>query len=269
MALSANMNVMLRAAEKAAKSLIRDFGEVEQLQVSMKGPGDFVSAADLRAEKIIHEELLKARPDFGFLMEENGEIKGKDTENRWIIDPLDGTANFVHGIPYWAISIALEHRGEIVAGLIYDPVTDEMFRAEKGDGAFMRNKRLRVSGRRDLPLSVIVGGTPGKRPERPDMGTYKRQIDNIFRSGAGYRRNCAASLDLAYVAAGRYDAYWEGNLKPWDVAAGFLIVKEAGGYVGTLNNKGNPVFDGDIFATNGNLTESVRKLLTSSEAEAA
>jgi myo-inositol-1(or 4)-monophosphatase len=269
MALSANMNVMLRAAEKASKSLIRDFGEVEQLQVSMKGPGDFVSAADMRAEKIIFEELQKARPDFGFLMEENGEVKGKDTENRWIIDPLDGTANFLHGIPYWAISIALEHKGEIVAGLIYDPITDEMFRAEKGDGAFMRNKRLRVSGRRDLDVSVIVGGTPGKRPERPDMATYKNQVDNIFRSGAGYRRNCSAALDLAYVAAGRYDAYWEANLKPWDVAAGFLIVKEAGGYASTLNGKGDPIFGGDMFATNGNLTEPVRKLLTSSEAAAA
>lgn len=269
MALSANMNVMLRAAEKASRSLVRDFGEVEQLQVSMKGPGDFVSAADMRAEKIIFEELQKARPDFGFLMEENGEVKGKDTENRWIVDPLDGTANFLHGIPYWAISIALEHKGEIVAGLIYDPITDEMFRAEKGDGAFMRNKRLRVSGRRDLGLSVIVGGTPGKRPDRPEMTIYKNQIDNIFRSGAGYRRNCAASLDLAYVAAGRYEAYWEANLKPWDVAAGFLIVREAGGYVGALDGKGDPVFGGDIFATNGNLTEPVRKLLTSSEAAAA
>ncbi|MDB5490832.1 MAG: Inositol-monophosphatase [Micavibrio sp.] len=269
MALSANMNVMLRAAEKASRSLVRDFGEVEQLQVSMKGPGDFVSAADMRAEKIIFEELQKARPDFGFLMEESGVVKGKDTENRWIIDPLDGTTNFLHGIPYWAISIALEHKGEIVAGLIYDPITDEMFRAEKGDGAFMRNKRLRVSGRRDLPLSVIVGGSAGKRPERSNLSAYLKQVENISNSGAGYRKNASASLDLAYVAAGRYDAYWESSLKPWDVAAGFLIVKEAGGYVGTLDGKGDPVFGGDIFATNGNLTDPVRKLLTSSEAAAA
>lgn len=269
MALSANMNVMLRAAEKAAKSLVRDFGEVEQLQVSMKGPGDFVSAADMRAEKIIFEELKKARPDFGFLMEESGTVKGKDNENRWIIDPLDGTANFLHGIPYWAISIALEHNGEIVAGLIYNPINDEMFRAEKGDGAFMRNKRLRVSGRRDLGLSVIVGGSAGKRPERANLSTYLKQVENISNAGAGYRKNASASLDLAYVAAGRYDAYWESNLKPWDVAAGFLIVKEAGGYVGTLDGKGDAIFGGDIYATNGNLTEPVRKLLTSSEAVAA
>lgn len=262
MALSPNMNVMIRAAEKASKSLIRDFGEVEQLQVSMKGPGDFVSAADLRAEKIIFEELQKARPDFGFLMEENGEVKGSDPDSRWIIDPLDGTANFLHGIPYWAISIALEQKGEVVAGLIYDPITDELFRAEKGNGAFMQNKRLRVSGRRDLALSVIVGGSPGSRPQRPNMKLYQDQVEAIYMSGAGYRRNCAASLDLAYVAAGRYEGYWEDNLKPWDVAAGALIVKEAGGTIGSLRNGSDPVFGGDILATNGSLNEPIRKLLS-------
>src|SRR5687768_12366754 len=198
MALSPNMNIMLRAAEKASKSLIRDFGEVEQLQVSLKGPGDFVSAADTRAEKIIHEELSKARPGFGFLMEEHGEIKGSDEENRFIIDPLDGTTNFLHGLPHWAISIALEHRGEIVAGIVYDPIKDEMFRAEKGGGAFMRNKRLRVSGRKDLALSVIAAGAPALSRNNQDV--YLRQLEALLKSVAGVRRYGAASLDLAYVA---------------------------------------------------------------------
>jgi len=261
MALSPNMNVMLRAAEKAAKGLVRDFGEVEQLQVSLKGPGDFVSAADLRSEKILFEELQKARPDFGFLLEEGGEVKGKDPASRWIIDPLDGTNNFLHGIPYWAISIALEQNGEIIAGLVYNPILDEVFRAEKGTGAFMRNKRLRVSGRRELPLSVIVGGSAGKRPERTNLSAYLKQVEAISNAGAGYRKNASASLDLAYVAAGRYDAYWETNLKPWDVAAGVLIVKEAGGYIGTVSNKGDPIFGGDILATNASLIEPVRTLL--------
>jgi myo-inositol-1(or 4)-monophosphatase len=261
MALSPNMNVMLRAAEKAAKGLVRDFGEVEQLQVSQKGPGNFVSAADLRSEKILFEELQKARPDFGFLLEEGGEVKGKDPTSRWIIDPLDGTNNFLHGIPYWAISIALEQNGEIVAGLIYNPILDEVFRAEKGTGAFMRNKRLRVSGRRELQHSVIVGGTPGQRPGRPNMTAYQQQLEAIYMSGAGYRRNCSASLDLAYVAAGRYEAYWEDNLKAWDVAAGVLIVKEAGGHIGTVRNQGDPIYGGDILATNSSLIEPVRTLL--------
>lgn len=269
MALSANMNVMLRAAEKASKSLIRDFGEVEQLQVSMKGPGDFVSAADHRAEKIIFEELQKARPDFGFLMEERGVVKGEHPDTRWIVDPLDGTTNFLHGIPYWAISIALEQRGEVIAALVYDPIKDEVFRAEKGTGAFMRNKRLRVSGRKDLSLCVIAGGTPGPHPKRDNMADYLHQVDGIFRSGAGYRRNGAAALDLSYVAAGRLDAYWEDDLKAWDVAAGALIVREAGGYIGTVRNQGDPIYDGDILATNSSLTEPIRKLLTSPEKVAA
>jgi myo-inositol-1(or 4)-monophosphatase len=261
MALSPNMNVMLRAAEKASRSLIRDFGEVEQLQVSLKGPGDFVSAADMRAEKIIHEELSKARPNFGFLMEEQGEIKGSDGEFRWIIDPLDGTTNFLHGLPHWAISIALEQRGEIVAGIIYDPIKDEMFRAEKGSGAFMKNKRLRVSGRKDMALSVIAAGAPALN--RNDHGTYLSQLAALLKSVAGVRRYGAASLDLAYVAAGRYDGYWEDDLKPWDVAAGILIVREAGGFAGTLSGQGNPVYDGDLLAANQGILDPLRTILTS------
>lgn len=259
MALSPNMNVMLRAVEKASRSLVRDFGEVEQLQVSLKGPGDFVSAADLRSEKILFEELSKARPDFGFLMEEKGEVKGNDPTTRWIIDPLDGTTNFLHGIPHWAISLALEQNGEITAGIIYDPVKDEMFRAEKGTGAFMRNKRLRVSGRKDMGISIIAGGSPIARGTK-DL--YINQINAVLETGAGFRRLGAASLDLAYVAAGRYEAYWEQNLKAWDAAAGALIVREAGGFVGTVSNSGNPVYDGDILATNSAMMDPLRKLLS-------
>ena len=267
MALSPTMNVMLRAAEKASKSLIRDFGEVEQLQVSMKGPGDFVSAADTRAEKIIYEELLKGRPGFGFLMEEQGEIKGTDGEYRWIIDPLDGTTNFLHGIPHWAISIALEYNGEIVAGIVYDPVKDEMFRAEKGNGAFMRNKRLRVSGRKDLALSVVACADPAIG--RKSQPKFIKQVATVMKSVAGIRRFGAASLDLTYVAAGRYEGYWEENLKPWDVAAGALIVKEAGGMVGTVSGKGSYVYDGDIIAANPLVMDPLRKLLVSASAETA
>lgn len=267
MALSPTMNVMLRAVEKAARSLTRDFGEVEQLQVSLKGPGDFVSAADMRAEKILHEELLKARPGFGFLMEEQGAIAGTDGEYRWIIDPLDGTTNFLHGLPHWAISVALEFRGEIVAGVVYDPIKDEMFRAEKGGGAFMRNKRLRVSGRKDLNLSVIASGDPAI--QNPNKARYLRQTELLMKSVAGIRRYGAASLDLTYVAAGRYEGYWEEGLKPWDVAAGMLIVREAGGIVGTVSGKGDPVHDGDIIAANPLLMENLRKILSNASKETA
>ncbi|MGZ9097863.1 MAG: inositol monophosphatase family protein [Micavibrio sp.] len=267
MALTPNMNVMLRAAEKASRSLLRDFGEVEQLQVSLKGPGDFVSAADVRAEKIIYEELLKARPGFGFLMEEQGEIKGTDGEYRWLVDPLDGTTNFLHGIPHWAISIALEYRGDVIAGIVYDPVKDEMFRAEKGTGAFMKNKRLRVSGRKDLALSVIAGGGPSLN--RTNQSVYISQLQTLLKSVAGFRRFGAASLDLTYVAAGRYEAYWEDDLKAWDVAAGSLIVKEAGGFVGTVTGKGDPIYDGDILAANTTVMDAVRKILATASKETA
>lgn len=253
------MNVMLRAAEKASRSLVRDFGEVEQLQVSQKGPADFVSAADIKAEKIIFEELKKARPEFGFLMEEQGEVKGSDSEYRWIIDPLDGTTNFLHGIPHWAISIALEYRGEITAGIIYDPIKDEMFRAEKGGGAFMRNKRLRVSGRKDLALSVVATGDG--TVNRATLPRLMRQLDSVSKLVSGTRRLGAASLDLAYVAAGRYEGYWEEGLKPWDAAAGALIVREAGGMIGTISGKGNCIYDGDMIATNAAMMEPLRKVL--------
>lgn len=258
--ISPNLNVMIRAAERAAKSLLRDFGEVEQLQVSQKGPADFVSAADTRAEKLIYEELLKARPDYGFLMEESGAIEGKNKDYRWIIDPLDGTTNFLHGLPHWAISIALEEKGEIIAGLVYDPVKDEMFHAEKNSGAFMRRKRLRVSGRTDLGLSMIATGAPRRSKDQKDR--FLREYSAVLSVSPGLRRFGAAALDLCYVAAGRYEGFWERDLKPWDVAAGIIIVKEAGGFVSDLDHdKNNPLETGSILAANEKLIGDLKKVL--------
>lgn len=257
---TALMNVMLRASEKAARSLLRDFNEVENLQVSAKGPGDFVSAADRRAEEIIFGELKKARPDYSFLMEESGAVEGTDPEYRWLIDPLDGTTNFLHGLPHWAISIALEHKGEIVAGLIHDPVKDEIFHAEKGTGAFMRRRRLRVSGRQDLMLATIATGAPRRSVESRTQ--FMREYSAIISVAPGLRRFGAAALDLAYVAAGRYEGFWERNLKPWDIAAGLLIVKEAGGFVSDLDStSANPVETGNILAANDRLFDSMSKIL--------
>ena len=254
------MNIMIRAAEKAARSLIRDFGEVEQLQVSKKGPGDFVSAADRRAEEIIFEELKKLRPDYSFLMEESGSVEGKDKDLLWIIDPLDGTTNFLHGIPHWCISIALQEKGEIVAGIIYDPVKDEIFRAEKNQGAFMRRKRLRVSGRDDLMMATIATGAPRRSQKQKDL--FIREYNAVQTVAPGLRRFGAAALDLAYVAAGRYEGFWERKLKPWDVAAGVLIVKEAGGFICDLDDdRNNPVETGNILAANQGLFEPLRKVL--------
>ena len=254
MALSPHINIMLRAAEKAGRALVRDFGEVEQLQVSRKGPGDFVSAADRRAEDILFTELSKARPDYGFLMEESGVAKGpKDYEYRFIIDPLDGTSNFLHGIPHLCISIGLEHKNEIVAAVIFDPAKDETFRAEKGQGAFMRNTRLRVSGRNDLDSAAVACSLK-----------YNRALASIHT-----RRHFGASaLDLAYVAAGRLDAYVGSNQKPWDIAAGSLLVREAGGtFKGFNDEKANPVYAGDVLAANGNLFNDLKKLLQAAKTD--
>lgn len=263
-AISPTLSVMIKAAEKAARSLLRDFGEVENLQVSQKGPGDFVSAADRRAEEIIHAELSKAKPGYGFLMEESGEKKGQAEDYRWIVDPLDGTSNFLHGIPHWAISIALEHKGEIVAGVVYDPVKDEMFTAEKGGGAFVeRRNRLRVSGRRDVINSMIACGAPQR--SIPNSGTkFIQEYVAVQNAGASLRRFGAAALDLAYVAAGRYDGFWERNLQAWDVAAGLLIVKESGGFCSDVDDaRGNPVRTGNILAANNFIFEDLRKVLKS------
>lgn len=260
MALSPNINIMLRAAEKAGRSLLRDFGEVENLQVSVKGPGDFVSAADRRSEDIIHKELSKARPEYSFLMEESGEIKGEDPNNIWIIDPLDGTSNFLHGIPHWCISIALQTKGEIVAGIIYDPVKDETFRAEKGGGAFMKNRRLRVSGRNDLLSSMITTGHP--RRDTAAQKQFIKEYEIILEHVPGMRRYGAAALDMAYVAAGRFEGFWERGINAWDMAAGHIIVKEAGGISTNVSGTDSPVHNGNVLCANPNLHEKLKSLLS-------
>ncbi|MFP4098474.1 MAG: inositol monophosphatase family protein [Alphaproteobacteria bacterium] len=259
--MSPTMNIMMRASEKAARSLLRDFNEVEHLQVSKKGPGDFVSAADKRSEEIIFEELKKARPRYSFLMEESGEIKGSDPEYRWIIDPLDGTMNFLHGLPHWAISIALEHNNEIIAGLVHDPVKDEMFHAEKGTGAFIaRRRRLRVSGRNAAESSVIATGFSGRSDEQSVQ--FIEKYIALTKKGFSLRRCGAAALDLAYVAAGRFEGFWEYRLKPWDIAAGTLIVKESGGFVSDIDDiRKNPVHTGSVIAANEYFFDDLGKIL--------
>ena len=245
------INVMVSAAHNAGRKLVRDFGEVEQLQVSRKGPADFVSTADKKAEEIVFSELSKARPKFGFLMEEGGEVAGSDISNRWIIDPLDGTTNFLHGIPHFAVSIALERDSEIFAGVIHEPITDQTFCAEKGKGAFLNNRRLRVSARRNMADSLFATGIPFLGTDNHDR--YMKELAAVMAVSAGVRRFGAASLDLAWVAAGRYDGYWETGLSPWDMAAGIVLVREAGGYVTDISGRGNMISTGGIVAGNDNL----------------
>ncbi len=256
---SAVVNVMVRAAEKAGRALVRDFGEVEQLQVSRKGPADFVSNADLKAEQIVRAELARARPGYGFLMEESGAVAGRDGEHRWIVDPLDGTTNFLHGLPQWAVSIALERSGEIVAGVVHNPIQDQMFWAEKGQGAFLNSQRLRVSQRRRLDEALVGTGSPFRG--HGDWDRFGRELEAVVASTAGVRRFGSASLDLSLTAAGRFDAFWESDLKPWDVAAGALIVAEAGGFVTELNGGRNPVYGATILAANPHLHQPLLKLL--------
>ncbi|MEL6549810.1 MAG: inositol monophosphatase family protein [Pseudomonadota bacterium] len=256
---SANLTVMMNTARKAGRSLVKDFAEVEQLQVSSKGPGDFVSRADIRAEEIIREELTRARPTYGWLAEESGETPGEDPTRRWIVDPLDGTTNYLHGLPHWAVSIALEHKGQIVAGVVYDPAKDEMFFAEKGVGAFMNDTRLRVSGRRSMIEAVFATGLPfGGRGDLPET---LQDLARLLPAVAGVRRWGTASLDLAYVAAGRYDGFWERRLKPWDLAAGIIIVKEAGGFVEPLDPAGDILADGEIICANDPLFPGFAKVI--------
>jgi myo-inositol-1(or 4)-monophosphatase len=245
------LNVMAGAALKAARGLLRDFGEVEQLQVSIKGPGEFVSTADLKAERTLKNELVRARPGYGLLFEEGGAQAGSDPRHRWIVDPLDGTTNFLHGIPHFAISIALERDGEIVAGLVYDPVRDEMYSAEKGLGAYVNDRRLRVSARRHLVESVVGTGMPyGPRADHP---AYLAILPAVMTGTSGVRRLGAAALDLAYVAAGRFDGYWEFATSPWDIAAGMLLVREAGGYVSDLSGGQTMMTSGDVLVANDHL----------------
>lgn len=258
---SAVINVMSQAIEKAARGLIRDFNEIEHLQVSRKGLGDFVSTADHRSEKILIQELQKARPTYGFITEESGVIEGENPEFSWIIDPLDGTTNFLHSIPHFAISLALKKGNEIVAGIVYDPIKDEQFWAEKGAGAFMNQRRLRVSGRRNLDEALIATGIPFSTLRNSNRQEFIKRLSSLIPFVAGVRRLGAAALDLAYVAAGRYEAYFESDLSIWDIAAGILLVKEAGGYLSDLKG-GNDVLKGEnILASNKELYEDIKKIL--------
>lgn len=256
---SANLNIMILAARKAGRSLSKDFREVENLQVSMKGAGDFVSRADLAAEQILKEELIGNRPNYGWCAEESAEEMGKDPTRRWIVDPLDGTTNFLHGLPHWAVSIALEFKGEIVSAVIYDPTKDEMYVAEKGQGAFMNESRLRVSARNKLIESIFSTGLPFAG--RADLPDTLQELARILPTCAGVRRWGAAALDLAYVAAGRYDGYWERRLNAWDIAAGILIVKESGGLIEPLTPGGDMLADGELVCANEPIFEKFAKIV--------
>ena len=256
---SALMNVMVAAVRKAARSLVRDFGEVEQLQVSVKGPGNFVTAADMRAEEILHRELSKSREDYGFLMEERGVVMGADKTHRWIVDPLDGTTNFLHGIPLFGISLGLERDGEIVAGVIYNPAMDELYTAEKGKGAFMNDRRLRVANRRTLGDCVVGTGIPNRG--RDGHKRFLSECEVVMRETSGIRRCGAACIDLAWVASGRLDAYWDAKLEAWDVAAGILLIREAGGIVTDLHGAPSKAVSGGIAAGNPNIHKQLMALL--------
>jgi myo-inositol-1(or 4)-monophosphatase len=257
--ISPALNVMIAAARKAGRPLIRDFNELENLQISMKGPADFVTSADKRTEQILIDELTKARPGYGFLGEEGGAVKGADTTHRFIIDPIDGTTNFMHGIPHFAISIALEREGQLVSGLVFNPVTDELYTAEKGHGAYLNNKRLRVAARKDLAPSVIATGLPflGKDGHARAMA----EMAGVMNVTAGIRRMGAASLDMAYVAAGRFDGFWEHSLQPWDIAAGIVLVREAGGVVTDLRGGAEMLAQGNVLTANETLHPQLLKLL--------
>ena len=254
---SALLNVMIKAVHKASRALKRDFGEIEQLQVSLKGPANFVSAADHRAEETLQAELEHARPGYGFVGEEGGVREGSDKTHRWIADPLDGTLNFLHSIPHFAISLALEREGAIIAGVIYNPVSDELFSAERGKGAFLNDQRLRVAARKRLAESVIACALP--HPGRGDVLLTRNEHAAVQDKVAGLRRFGAAALDLAWVAAGRVDAYWERGLSPWDMAAGIVLVREAGGYVTDLDGGEAMLTSGGIVAGNDAIH---RELLT-------
>ncbi|MGY3237787.1 myo-inositol-1(or 4)-monophosphatase [Bradyrhizobium sp. USDA 4448] len=258
---SATINVMVKAARRAGRSLKRDLGEIEHLQVSLKGPANFVTLADKRAEEILYQDLSKARPGYGFIGEEGGTREGSDKSHTWIVDPLDGTTNFLHGIPQFAISIGLVREGTIIAGVIYNPANDELYIAERGKGVFLNDQRLRVAGRRQLHECVVACGLP--HIGRGDHEEFRREMAAIQDRVAGLRRFGAASLDLAFVAAGRLDGYWERNLQSWDIAAGVLMVREAGGTVSDIATPGDPLVTGHVVCGNefvhGELVKILRK----------
>ncbi|WP_374305212.1 inositol monophosphatase [Methylocella sp.] len=260
---SALMTVMTAAAIKAGRGLKRDFGEVENLQVSVKGPGDFVSAADKKAEKVIFEELSRARPGYGFLMEESGEVEGSDKSHTWIIDPLDGTTNFLHGLPLFSISIGLVREGQIVAGLVYNPATEDMYVAEKGQGAYHNNRRLRVAARRDVSEALIGCGVPhiGKSAEH---ARFIEEFSTVMRAAGAIRRLGSAALDLCHVAEGSYDGFWERGLKAWDVAAGIVMIREAGGFVTDADGAADPLSTCSVCAGNDSIHRALLALLKKS-----
>lgn len=259
---SALINVMSNAASKIARRLLRDFGEVEQLQVSKKGPAGFVSAAGLRAHRDLKAELGRARPAFGFLMAESGAEPGSDQTSRWIVDPLNGTTNFLHGIPHIAISIAAEVKNEIIAGVVYDPIRDETFWAERGAGAYMNDKRMRVSARDKLTDAIFATGIPFHG--RDGHGEFLGELETVMSEVAGVRRFGSAALDLAYLAAGRYEGFWERGLAYWDVAAGIIMVREAGGFITDFNGNRDGLSKGDIVAANDKLHGPLRRLVAPS-----
>jgi myo-inositol-1(or 4)-monophosphatase len=257
--ISPALNVMMAAARKAARPLIRDFGELENLQVSRKGPADFVTNADERTEKILVDELTRVRPGYGFLVEERGLIEGPDKTHRFIIDPIDGTTNFMHGIPQFCISIALEREDQVVSAMVFNPVTDEMFVAERGHGAYLNDKRLKVAARQNLPDILVASGAPFLGREGQDL--FLDELRAVVNATAGMRRFGSAALDLAWVAAGRFDAFWERGLKPWDIAAGLLLVKEAGGVVSDMDGRERMLEAGHILAANEALHRPLLDLL--------
>ena len=252
--LSANLNIMEKACKKASKLLIRDFGEVEKLQVSKKGPGDFVTNSDKRTEKIIINELSLARPDYSFLAEESG-ASGKSTEFKWIIDPIDGTTNFLHGVPYFAISIGLEKNKEIICGMIFNPITNEMFYAEKGKGAYLNNSRIRVSSRKNIDECVLLTGGPILSYKNKEI--FFKEYESVSRKVAATRKFGSSALDLAYLASGRCDGVWERNLNYWDIAAGIIIVKEAGGTVTDFKGGDKYIEDRNLLATNSKIDKDL------------
>lgn len=263
---SALINVMANAAIRAGRSLTRSFGDIEKLQVSKKGPADYVSEADRRSEKILFEDLRKARPQYGFLMEEGGVVEGKDNSNKWIVDPLDGTMNFLHGLPHFSISIGLERDRDLFAGVVYEPITDQMFWAEHGKGAFLNDRRIRVSTRKDVQECLFATGIPfaGREGHKP----YLAELENVMAGSAGVRRSGSAALDLAYVAAGRYDGWWEKGIKPWDIAAGIVLVREAGGVVTDYSGGKTMMTAGEVIAANVEVHRPLKKFIDTATAAA-
>ena len=256
---NALINIMVNAAIRAGRSLIRSFSEIEKLQVSLKGPADYVSEADRRSESIIFEDLKKARPHYGFLLEEGGVVEGSDNSNKWIVDPLDGTTNFLHGIPHFCISIGLERDRDIYAGVIYDPINDQMFWAEQGKGAFLNDRRIRVSNRTNPTDCLFATGMPFSG--RAGHEEFLKQIENVMAVSSGVRRSGSAALDMAYVAAGRYDGFWEKGIKPWDIAAGIVLIREAGGLITDFQGQKNMLEKGEVITANIELHRPFKKLI--------